>query len=130
MQTHQHQGTARHARSVEYGACLQRPARRPRSRLLSWLLVIAVALAAAAAFARGVTLPNHGAEWAESSTLKAEQRAEQGAERLVRAAQAMCSADHGPQVLAVWIDDSTVECVSPRGRRLSSSQAEVLHASR
>lgn len=40
------------------------------------------------------------------------------ADRKQRAAQAMCTSDHGQNVEAVWIDTATVECVSTQGSRI------------
>jgi len=65
------------------------------------------------------------AEWRESQRLAAEQRAEARAERAQRAAQAMCSADFGPQVLAVWVNKTTVVCVNTRGRQLARYSKEL-----
>lgn len=95
---------------------------------LGWLGAFAVlALVGAAQIA---DQQDHRAEWAESQALKAAQAQQEQIARSVSAAQAMCASDFGPQVLAVWVDPGTVECVGPRGQRLVSFSPEVAHASR
>lgn len=83
---------------------------------------------AVTAFAQASDIDDNRAEWAKSTALQQAQEHEQQAARRELAAQALCSSEYGPQVLAVWIDSDTVECVNPRGRRLS--RAEVPHAAR
>lgn len=95
----------------------------------AWLGALAV-LAVIAVAQRHDAVEDHHAEWAKSQALEDAQAAEARAQRVARAAQEMCSSEHGPQALAVWVSADTVECVSPRGRRLSHSSglAEVSHA--
>lgn len=93
---------------------------------IGWLA--ALILLAVTATAQISDMKDNSAEWAQSSALEQAQSQEQQAERRERAAQAMCSSDYGPQVIAVWVDDKTVQCVNPRGRALSTSVFEVAHA--
>lgn len=96
---------------------------------IGWLGALAIVIACAGG--QLLDIPDNSSEWPRSQELHAEQAAQERVERTARAAQAMCDADHGPQALAVWVDTSTVECVSPRGRRLSRSNVqEALHAPR
>jgi hypothetical protein len=86
-----------------------------------WL--IALAAVAVMATMQGLDFPDHSSEWKRSSALEQQQDDEQRAERRALAAQALCTSEHGPQALAVWTDDHTIECVSTRGKRLSRMEA-------
>jgi sensor c-di-GMP phosphodiesterase-like protein len=140
MQTNANRGihpagtAAEQARRIANAHCAWGPTRKRNTRallariLLLALLVAAFGFLAAISFARIPAQNDNRAEWARAERLLAEQQAEAALQRRARAAQAMCSSEHGPQVLAIWVDDTTVECVNARGRRLSSTG--VMHASR
>lgn len=137
MQTHSNSthpaGTAaEHARRIQYAQAWEAPARPKSSGILLVPLVVLTLLFTLAALAFAATAePDRRSDWAESKRLMAEQQARAAELRRTRAAQAMCESDHGPHVLAVWVDSTTVQCFNSRGRRLSSPDvSEVLHASR
>lgn len=82
-----------------------------------WIAALAAVLAVGTA--QFIDVADNRAEWDRSTELKHEQSDQEQAERRAQAAQVMCTSEHGPQSLAVWLSPTTIECVSPRGRRLS-----------
>lgn len=71
----------------------------------------------------GQQLDGHD-ERKRAKRIEQEQKQAARDERRQRAAQDMCSSDFGPQVLAVWVDSFSVECLNRRGRRLASFSME------
>jgi hypothetical protein len=67
-------------------------------------------------------------EIAHAKAMEAAQKQAAKDERRQRRAQAMCSKEKGPHVLAVWVDSVTVECLNQRGRNLASYPMEAHHA--
>lgn len=63
-------------------------------------------------------------EYARAKRMEQEQKQAARDARRQRAAQDMCNSDFGPQVLAVWTDSFSVECLNRRGRRLASFSME------
>ena len=98
-------------------------------QLLLGCLVVTTAIAVLAVL-MPAQVEDRRDEWAESDRGIAEQRRQAAIARRQRAAQAMCSSDLGPQVLAVWVNETTVECLNPRGRRVASFSMEDSHATR
>ena len=92
-----------------------------------WPLPVRVALVIAAAGCmaasgnldsiRWPTVPDRSSERAQAVALERQAAAEAKADRLQRAAQAMCEDARGPQVIAVWTPDGQVECVGTHGSR-------------
>lgn len=121
MRTHSHSQFLEDEAAEPIGEALLKP----------WGWFGALVILAVIATAQVGDIEDHHAEWAQSEALKSAQDTKAQAERQQHAAQAMCTSEYGPQVLAVWIDDATVECVNPRGRVLPSSPTtEVAHAGR
>lgn len=61
--------------------------------------------------------PDHSAEWPTSTELKALQASEAGTQRREAAAQALCTAERGPQSEARWTPEGDLVCT---GRRNTS----------
>ena len=140
MQTHHDTSThpastaTEKARRIQYAQAWEPQQKRHSDvTLLVPVVMLSLLIALAAiAFVSTAAEPDRRSEWAKAERLLAEQKAAAAAERRQRAAQAMCSSDHGPQVLAIWTSSGSVECVNARGRRLSlsSSRPDSIHASR
>lgn len=119
MRTHSHSPFLEDEAAEPIGESLLKP----------WGWVGAFVILAVFATAQVSDIEDHHTEWGQSQALKDAQDTQARGERQQHAAQAMCSSEYGPQVLAVWIDDTTVACVNPRGRILPSS-GEIAHAAR
>ena len=85
-----------------------------------WLLAAAFALAMASAY-RLDTPDNHSAEWPTSAELKALQASQAGTQRRERAAQALCTAERGPQSEARFTPEGDLVCTMRR----NSAKVEV-----
>jgi hypothetical protein len=86
-------------------------------------------LAAAIAIALGIVGPaldaqdDHSAEWPTSAELQALQATERGTARREAAAQALCTAERGPQSEARWTPEGELVCTQRR-----TSPANSYHA--
>lgn len=79
----------------------------------NWLLAALLALALATA--HNLDGPaDHSAEWASSSELQTLQATERGTQRREAAAQALCTAERGPQSEARWTPEGDLVCTSRR----------------
>ncbi len=79
----------------------------------------------AALIALGTTLTgpeDHHADWAASSELKALQAAEAGSARQQAAAQALCTAERGPNSEARFTPEGHLVCTTRRGIRHAQVQ--------
>ncbi|MCA0214762.1 MAG: hypothetical protein LCH79_16485 [Proteobacteria bacterium] len=79
---------------------------------------------------QAMDIADNSGEWPTAEHLSQTQKQEAVQARRDRAAQAMCTADHGPQALARWVNTTTAECVNSRGRLLSRQPQEQAHAHR
>lgn len=79
---------------------------------------------------QALDIADNSDEWSAAEGLSNTQKLEAAQARRDRAAQAMCTADHGPQALARWVNSNTAECVNSRGRLLSRQPQEQAHAHR
>jgi hypothetical protein len=86
-------------------------------RLINISIALAGALALAALLSTSYMLDgqDHHAEWAESTSLKLAQDAAALDARMQKAAQALCSAEKGPQSEARWTEDGELVCTARRG---------------
>lgn len=59
--------------------------------------------------------PDHQGDWSQSDHLKDLQDSEVGSARRQAAAQALCTAERGPQSEARWLPDGSLVCTIRRG---------------
>ncbi len=59
--------------------------------------------------------PDHSDEWAQAAELEAAQAMAALDERIERAAQKLCTAEHGPNSEARWTEDHQLVCTVRRG---------------
>ena len=93
-----------------------------RLALTNWLLAAALALAMASAY--HLDADDHSAEWPTSPELRALQATQAGTQRRELAAQALCTAERGPQSEARWTPEGDLVCTTRR----NDQQAKVLEA--
>ena len=86
-----------------------------------WLSAAAIAIALGTVGPALDAQDDHSAEWPTSAELKALQATEAGTQRRERAAQALCTAERGPQSEARFTPEGDLVCTMRR----NSAKVEV-----
>jgi hypothetical protein len=87
-----------------------------------WLSAAAIAIALGTVGPALDAQDDHSAEWPLSAELQALQASEAGTARREAAAQALCTAERGPQSEARWTPDGDLVCTARR----NSARVEVV----
>ena len=93
--------------------------------ITTWVTAIVVAIALGTVGPALDAQDDHSAEWPTSAELKALQASQAGTQRRERAAQALCTAERGPQSEARFTPEGDLVCTQRR-----TNPANTYHAAK